>query len=159
MALIQGPLDKLCKDYQTPHQKLPETVSHDAINLENFEQIHELPRYLLHDCVGLLELVERFSAETFELTQHTITERNKGEVRCKNALEHLLGGEWKKARPPWLKTPDGARLELIRRVAARAGRQAVGASPLEGRDGGYRGESEQVAQLEGEGEAGRAARA
>ena len=115
-AIMPGSLQSLCKDYTVPHQKLVETVAHDDISLDNFDT-HEtaIRRYLLHDCLGLLELVERFGTQVFNMS---FTEKecgHEGERNTANALEALLGIEpltFKKKRPDWLRSKDNARLEL-----------------------------------------------
>jgi len=60
VALIAGKLDKLTKEYNVPHQKLAETVDHDDVTLQNWHTFDQLPLYLTHDCLGLLELLDRF---------------------------------------------------------------------------------------------------
>ncbi len=61
-------LDSLLKEYQVEHQKLTETVSHDEITLENFQSYHQLPKYLEHDCIGLLEALRIFNKDVWDLT-------------------------------------------------------------------------------------------
>ena len=59
-------LEKLCKEFKVAHQKLTELVSHDEINLSNWQLMrHKFPldRYLEHDCKGLLEVLLMFSKD------------------------------------------------------------------------------------------------
>jgi len=104
-ALLAQPLAKLTKDYAVPHQKLTETVSHDEITLDNWGWFEELPRYLAHDCLGLLELIDRFGAEIFDVSYTEKAEKNTRERDVANILERLLGLEhmsFRKQRPKWL---------------------------------------------------------
>ena len=101
-AILMGALDKLCKDYGVPHQKLAETVCHDDITLDNWHTFPQLRQYLAHDCLGLLELVDRFGAEIFEMSWTEKVERHHGERNTANVLEALLSlppGSFTKQRP------------------------------------------------------------
>ena len=121
LALIAGSLDKLTKEYNVPHPKLVETVDHDDITLQNWHTFDQLPLYLTHDCLGLLELLDRFATEIFELSYTEKMEKNKCERNVANILEALLGlpfMSFVKKRPEWLTTEPaegrkkGKRLEL-----------------------------------------------
>lgn len=115
LAVIQGGLEKLCKEYAVPHQKLVETVSHDDITLDNFDTFEQLPRYLLHDCLGLLELIDRFGAQIFDMSWTEKAEKHYGERNTANVLETLLSlphMSFTKQRPSWLTNANGDRLEL-----------------------------------------------
>ena len=114
LALLAGSLDKLTKEYNVPHLKLAETVSHDDITLDNWHTFDALPLYLTHDCLGLLELLDRFGAEIFEVSYTEVVEKNKCERNVANILEALLGlphMSFRKQRPEWLKVeaPEGSR--------------------------------------------------
>lgn len=111
IALIPGSLAKLCKDYSTPHQKLVETVSHEDINLDNWE-VHkdDIRKYLAHDCLGLLELLSRYDTEIFDLSYAKKTEKNTNEKECANIIEGLLDlphCSLVKSKPPWLRMEKG----------------------------------------------------
>tara|TARA_R110002072_G_scaffold302304_1_gene484656 strand:+ start:169 stop:4098 length:3930 start_codon:yes stop_codon:yes gene_type:complete len=113
-AVLTGALDKLCKDYRVPHQKLGD-VDHDAITLDNWHTFPKLKPYLTHDCLGLLELLDRFGAEIFEMSSTEKVERHYGERNTANVLEALLGLpplSFTKQRPSWLKNAEGSVLEL-----------------------------------------------
>ena len=116
LAMIPGSLAKLCADYQTPHQKLVETVSHDDINLQNWRDYEpQLSQYLQNDCFGLLELMDRFSAEIFQMSFHQKCEKHFGERNTANVLEKLLTlphMSFRKQRPEWCKNVTGQKLEL-----------------------------------------------
>ena len=120
IALLAGSLDKLAKEYKVPHPKLKESVDHDDVTLQNWHMFPQMHQYLAHDCLGLLELLDRFSAEIFEVSHTKVFEKNQCERNVANILEALLGMErmaLKKQRPEWLITKPangkkGKRLEL-----------------------------------------------
>ena len=115
LAMIQGSLAKLCKDYGTPHQKLVETVCHDDITLDNWHTFPQLEDYLCNDCLGLLELIDRFGEEIFTMSYTEKKEKHYGERNTANVLEALLGlppMSFEKKRPSWLKNSRGSILEL-----------------------------------------------
>ena len=61
--LLPMSLDKLTKELKVEHQKLPETVNHNHITLINYNdtnKIDAITKYLDHDVLGLLEVVEIF---------------------------------------------------------------------------------------------------
>ena len=61
MVLLTGSLEKLCKDLKVEHQKLPETITHSQISLINYNNNNAaLKKYLSHDVIGLLEVIESF---------------------------------------------------------------------------------------------------
>ena len=116
LAMIPEGLAKLCDDYQTPHQKLVETVSHDDITLDTW-MAHkpQLSQYLQNDCYGLLELMDRFSTEIYDMSFHQKCEKHFGERNTANVLEKLLNlphMSFRKQRPEWCKNATGQKLEL-----------------------------------------------
>ena len=70
MRMLPGSLDNLTRELKVKHQKLPETINHDEIaafmNANQFDttklllKYPQIEKYLLHDCVGLLEVVSKF---------------------------------------------------------------------------------------------------
>ena len=114
-AIMSGSLAKLCKDYGVRHPPMKEAVNHDDITIDNFHTFTQLPGYLLHDCLGLLELIDQFGEHIFKVSYTEKTERHLGERDTANVLEALLGlphMSFCKKRPAWLKSGTGKRLEL-----------------------------------------------
>jgi hypothetical protein len=116
LAMIPGRLADLLDDYKTPHKKLVETVSHDDINLDNWmDHKPQLSQYLQNDCFGLLELMDRFSTEIYDMSYHQKCEKHFGERNSANVLEKLLNiphMSFRKQRPEWCKNATGQKLEL-----------------------------------------------
>jgi hypothetical protein len=69
ICILNGSLDDLTKEFGVKHKKLKELVNHDEINLENY-MTHkpEISKYLTHDCLGLLEVIQKFSKAVFKAT-------------------------------------------------------------------------------------------
>ena len=108
-ALLSGKLDDLTKDFNVAHKKLTDEVDHDLITLDNWHTFPELPKYLMHDVLGLYEVVKQFSLDVYEATSFAMTSRERF---VKNLLEHATNLTWEKKRPAWLKTDAGKILEL-----------------------------------------------
>ena len=105
-ALLAGSLDKLIKDYACNHKKLGD-VDHDKITLHNWHTFPQLEPYLRHDCFGLLELLNVFSRDIFDMSWTVKLEENHCERDVANILEVLLGLNhlsFTKQRPAWCKT-------------------------------------------------------
>ena len=67
--LLPMSLDKLTKELKVEHQKLPETINHNHITLINYNdtnKIEAIKKYLDHDVLGLLEVVEIFGRGVFK---------------------------------------------------------------------------------------------
>jgi hypothetical protein len=107
-ALLPGSLESLTKDFRVEHQKLPETVNHDQIKLDNWHTWKELPKYLKHDVLGLFECLEKFNNDVWDATTMN---RNSRELFCKDVIEVLCGKKFFKVRPKWL-VFNGKKLEL-----------------------------------------------
>lgn len=61
-AIVPGSLAKMLKDFDTPHQKLTELVSHRQITVSNFmSHRKELERYLHNDVQGLQDAMEKLA--------------------------------------------------------------------------------------------------
>ena len=65
IKLLPVGLEKLCEDFKVTHQKLTESVTFDEININNWHTIKQLPKYLEHDCKGLLEVMTTFSDSVY----------------------------------------------------------------------------------------------
>lgn len=63
--LLPMSLAKLTKELGVKHQKLTETVNHDEVTLDNYNDIPELKKYLSHDVLGLLEVVTVFGENVY----------------------------------------------------------------------------------------------
>lgn len=100
VAMLPGSLEKLCKDFSVVHQKLAETVRHDEITIQNWNTFPQLPRYLEHDCKGLLEVVTQFSRDVFQASSRDFVLSR--EAICRQAFEHFTGKPFAQVRPPWL---------------------------------------------------------
>lgn len=78
VRMLPETLDKITKELDVKHKKLPETVNHDDIadflSTHNFNvdalliQYPQIKQYLRHDCLGLLEVVESFSDVIYKAT-------------------------------------------------------------------------------------------
>jgi hypothetical protein len=86
--MLVGTLEKLTKDFKVEHQKLIETVNHNDINENNYNDIPELKPYLKNDCLGLLEVMTSFNQTVFDMTYVNETKYNKK----KNDWVHNQGG-------------------------------------------------------------------
>lgn len=67
--LLPMSLDKLTKELMVEHQKLPETINHNQISLINYNDTNKtdaIKKYLNHDVLGLLEVVEIFGRGVFK---------------------------------------------------------------------------------------------
>ena len=73
LRMLPMGLEKLCKELKVEHQKLTETVSHDDITLTNYHTFPDLPKYLSHDCRGLLEVMLSFNKEVFDALAIDVT--------------------------------------------------------------------------------------
>lgn len=78
LALLSMSLQKACKEYKTTHQKLPETVNHDEITLDNYHTFPQLENYLKHDVLGLYEVLE--------VHNKTVYQKSKGKVNMTECL-------------------------------------------------------------------------
>lgn len=79
---VGNKLSSLCNEFNTYHKKLEENI---AIHDEQYEDTwlghwyaHDLKKYLMHDCLGLLEVLLAFEKECFESTSIHITEITTG---------------------------------------------------------------------------------
>ena len=77
LRMIAGSLDKLCKEFNTKYQKLTETVNHNDITLDNFNNFPQLHKYLEHDVKGLLEIVVSFNKSVYELSFQSFSKTDK----------------------------------------------------------------------------------
>jgi hypothetical protein len=66
--LLSGSLGDICKDVKTEHQKLDGDIQHHLVNINTYtnyikggSECTKADKYLLHDCLGLLEVLEIFS--------------------------------------------------------------------------------------------------
>ena len=76
--LFPETLAKVTKDFKVKHQKLPETVNHKEIahfmRANDFDvdalllKFPQIRKYLKHDCLGLLEVVNSFSKVVWEVS-------------------------------------------------------------------------------------------
>ena len=66
LCLLSMSLAKACKEYKTTHQKLPETVNHDEITLDNYHTFPQLENYLKHDVLGLFEVLDIHNKTVFQ---------------------------------------------------------------------------------------------
>lgn len=66
--MLSGSLEKLTKDFKVKHLKLIETVNHNDINENNYNDIPELKPYLKNDCLGLLEVMTSFNKTVYDMT-------------------------------------------------------------------------------------------
>ena len=71
--LLPASLDKLTKELKVEHQKLTETVCHDAITIKNYKSFPELSKYLTHDVFGLLEVLMIFGRGVYDAMGIDIT--------------------------------------------------------------------------------------
>lgn len=60
-AMLPGTLGDLTKEFNVKHKKLEDAVDHNRITLDNYHTFDALPKYLKHDCMGLLEVVNDFA--------------------------------------------------------------------------------------------------
>ena len=68
-CILNGSLEDLTKEFKVKHKKLKELVKHDDINLDNYiTHKPEIQKYLTHDCLGLLEVVQSFSRAVWDST-------------------------------------------------------------------------------------------
>ena len=88
MKMLSGSLDKLTKEFNVEHKKLTETVNHNDINENNYNQIPELVKYLKYDCLGLLEVMTSFNKTVYDMTYVDRTYFSKS----KNKEIHVKGG-------------------------------------------------------------------
>lgn len=65
-------LEKLCKEFNVEHQKLTETVKHDDITLYNWDTFTALDDYLKNDCLGLLEVIDKFARDVWERSVYDV---------------------------------------------------------------------------------------
>ena len=85
---------------------MPDTVSHDAITMDNWHSVSALPRYLEHDCKGLLEVIDVFARDVFDSS--TLAYKKSSEVVCREAFQHYSGAVFKaNVRPKWLGRKEG----------------------------------------------------
>ena len=102
IRLLDGPLEKLCKEFKVEHQKLTETVSHDDITIDNWhDYLEKLELYLEHDCRGLLEVLLEFNKSVFEETKQF--DEYVNEAYCKQLLEAAWNCKLDKKRPSYVK--------------------------------------------------------
>lgn len=74
LRLLTGSLDSLTKEFDVKHKKLTETVDHNAINATTWKQHRAtIHKYLEHDCLGLLEVMQKFSETVHESMGINIT--------------------------------------------------------------------------------------
>lgn len=66
--LLSGSLSDICKDVKTKHQKLDGDIQHHLVNINTYtnyvnggSECEKADKYLMHDCLGLLEVLEIFS--------------------------------------------------------------------------------------------------
>lgn len=64
--LLPMGLGKLTKELKVEHQKLTETINHNEVNKNNFDNIPELKKYLTHDVFGLLEVLDVFGRGVYD---------------------------------------------------------------------------------------------
>jgi hypothetical protein len=86
--MLVGTLETLTKDFRVEHQKLIETVNHNDINENNYNDIPELKPYLKNDCLGLLEVMTSFNNTVYDMTYVNETYYSKK----KNDWVHNEGG-------------------------------------------------------------------
>ena len=92
--LFPEALAKVTKDFDVTHKKLPETVNHKQIahfmRESNFNvdallvKFPQIKKYLKHDCLGLLEVVDSFSKVVWEVT----FKRGKKKMKRKGKVEY-----------------------------------------------------------------------
>lgn len=75
-------LAKLCKEMNVPHQKLKEQINVHDLQYEDTWQLnwygYDMDKYLLHDVLGLLEVMIQFNQKVMEGTTIPITSVNTG---------------------------------------------------------------------------------
>ena len=104
----------MAKDYRVPHYK-KDDVDHNSITIDTWQhQKEKLEPYLRHDCLSLLEVLDRHSTVIFNATYCEKHEWNKDECHTLNVLEELvMGSSFKKCRKlPWLKCPRDNKTKL-----------------------------------------------
>jgi len=77
LRLLPQKLADLTKDFKVPHQKLTETIKHEDITLANYNSeayYSKLHSYLTNDCLGLLEVLHKFSKSVYASTGINIQE-------------------------------------------------------------------------------------
>jgi hypothetical protein len=77
LRLLPQKLADLTKDFKVPHQKLTETIKHEDITLLNYNSeayYDKLHSYLTNDCLGLLEVLHKFSKSVYASTGINIQE-------------------------------------------------------------------------------------
>lgn len=71
--LLPMSLEKLCNELEVKHRKLPETISHSDITLDNYHTFPALKKYLTHDVFGLYEVIEKFGSAIYQSMKIDIT--------------------------------------------------------------------------------------
>lgn len=75
LKLLPSSLDKLTKEFDVKHKKLTQSVNHELITLQNYNEYYFIiNKYLKNDCLGLLEILNKFSKNVFDSTGINITE-------------------------------------------------------------------------------------
>lgn len=67
-------LDDITNAMKVKHRKLVDVINHDDVTLDNYNTFTELPRYLEHDVLGLLECIQLFSENVFKATGINISQ-------------------------------------------------------------------------------------
>lgn len=88
-------LEKLCKELNTKHQKLTETVKHSEITLQNYETFPQLKQYLSHDVRGLLEAMIIFNKSVFDELGIDVTKCMTGAGLSKSTFFRKYYNEFK----------------------------------------------------------------
>ena len=59
-------LSSICEDLKVKHRKLEGVIEHHKVTRNNFMDFDKDHKYLIHDCLGLLECLESFGESTFK---------------------------------------------------------------------------------------------
>jgi len=72
-CFLQSKLDDATTKFDVPHKKLTDTINHDDITLNNYNNYGTLiDKYLEHDCLGLLEVLFKFRNVVWTMTMKDI---------------------------------------------------------------------------------------
>ena len=118
LCFFAGGLKTLACEYKVPHLKLDEEFDVLSLGLSNFhvdvERFHAVDKYLSHDCLGLVEAMNRMSIGWFASSWCEVKQPVPGtECKMRRMLLSLTGYHWNRTRNiKWLTSCRGTKLEL-----------------------------------------------